>query len=332
MRPVDVNGLAPEVAPDGVDTRQGNRWSGRSWLTTVLVVALVGAMVVYLAGTTEDLASVRRLSAGMLAVTCLLQLVSQLFLNASMLLPLRTSLKDLGFWELYLVRTGGFLVGSLVPVAGGVAVRLTYLRQRGVTYLDFTWATLVSNVLALAAGGLVAAVAMAVFWAARGRPPALILGLAAALFALSAAAIVVFESIPQATGSHRFRRWAWLAGMASLRAHPGMTTGVFLYSVGRHALNLLTFGLLTSSLSRMPGDFLSGGLLYALTSPVRMINITPANLGVTEWVVALVGDALAFDLSIGLIAALAFRAISLVAVALGLVVAAPVVMAKGRPG
>ena len=37
-------------------------------------------------------------------------------------------------------------------------------------------------------------------------------------------------------------------------------------------------------------------------------------------------------LGLGLIAALAFRAISLVAVALGLVVAGPVVMAKGRPG
>lgn len=330
MRHVDANGVASGDALTGGDTRRGNRWSGKSWLTTVLVVALLGAMVVYLAGTRDELASVRQLSIGMLAVTCLLQLLSQLFLNASMLLPLRTSLKDLGFWELYLVRTGGFLVGSLVPVAGGVAVRLTYLRQRGVTYLDFTWATLVSNVLALAAGGVVTAVAMAVFWAARGRPPALILGLAAALFALSAAAIVVFESLPQATSYRRLRRWAWLAGMASLRANPGVTTGVFLYSVARHGLNLLTFGLLTSALSRMPGDFLSGGLVYALTSPVRMINITPANLGVTEWVVALVGEALAFDLAIGLIAALAFRAISLVAVALGLVVAAPVAMAKGR--
>jgi hypothetical protein len=198
-----------------------------------------------------------------------------------------------------------------------------------VTYLDFTWATLVSNVLALAAGGAVAAGALAVFWVARGRPPAIILGLAAALFVLSAAAIAVFESLPRAPSHGRLRRWSWLAGMASLRANPGVTTGVFLYSVARHGLNLVTFGLLTSSLSGVAGDFLGGGLLYALTSPVRMVNITPANLGVTEWVVALVGEALAFDLAIGLIAALAFRAISLLAVALGLVIAAPVTMARG---
>jgi hypothetical protein len=62
-----------------------------------------------------------------------------------------------------------------------------------------------------------------------------------------------------------------------------------------------------------------------------MVNITPANLGVTEWVVALVGEALAFDLTIGLIAALAFRGLSLVAVALGTVIAAAAVaVARGR--
>jgi uncharacterized membrane protein YbhN (UPF0104 family) len=317
VRPVDLNRLTPEAVPDDVDGRRARRWSGRPWLTTALVVALLAAMIVHLAGTADELASVRRLSVEILGVTCVLQLLSQLFLNASMLLPLRTSLKDLGFWELYLVRTGGIFVGSLVPVAGGVAVRLAYLRQRGVTYHDFTWATLLSNVLALAAGGLVAAAAMAVFWAVLGRPPAPILGVAAAVFVLSAAAIAVFESIPRATRYFGLRRWAWLAEMASLRAHPAMTAGVFVHSVARHCLNFITFGVLTQSLSRMPGDFLSGGVLYALTSPVRMVNITPANLGVTEWVVALVGEALAFDLTIGLIAALAFRGVSLVAVAVG---------------
>lgn len=330
VRPADLNQPAPDAREAGLGKPPAKRWSGRSWLTTALVVALLAAMIVHLAGSTDELASIRRVSPGILGVTCVLQLVSQLFLNASMLLPLRTSLKDLGFWELYLVRMGGSVAGSLVPVAGGVAVRLAYLRQRGVTYLDFTWATLVSNVLALAAGGLVATAALAIFWAARGRPPALILALAAALIVLSAGGIAVFESIPRATRYPGLRRWAWLAGVASLRTNPAMTAGVFFYSVGRHALNLLTFGLLTQSLSRMPGDFLSGALLYALTSPVRIVNITPANLGVTEWVVALVGEALAFDLTIGLIAALAFRAISLVAVALALVCAAPVVMGRGR--
>lgn len=327
--PTDLKTPAPEIVADDVPGGPARRWSGRRWLATGLVVVLLAAMAVHLAGTTDELLSVRRLSAGVLALTCFLQLVSQLFHNASMLLPLRTSLRDLGFWELYLVRTGGFFVGSLVPVAGGIAVRLAYLRRRGVTYLDFTWATLLSNVLALAAGGAVAAVALAVFWTVVERPPTAILGVAAAVFVLSAAAVAVFEAIPRLTRLSQLRRWAWLAGMAGLRANPAMAAGVFLYSVGRHALNFMTFGLLTESLSAVPGDFLNGGLVYALTSPVRMVNITPANLGVTEWVMALVGDALAFDLTMGLVAALAFRGISLVAVLLGMVAASVSVALTG---
>jgi hypothetical protein len=48
-----------------------------------------------------------------------------------------------------------------------------------------------------------------------------------------------------------------------------------------------------------------------------MINITPANVGITEWFVALVGQSLAFDLTTGLIVALAFRAIGLLGQTLG---------------
>ena len=71
------------------------------------------------------------------------------------------------------------------------------------------------------------------------------------------------------------------------------------------------------SLSRSAGDFLAGGLIYALTSPIRMVNITPGNLGVAEWVAALVGQMLEVDLTTGLIAALAFRGVGLVGQGLG---------------
>jgi uncharacterized membrane protein YbhN (UPF0104 family) len=295
-----------------------------------IVVALLAAMAVYLARNRAELAAIARLSPGTILVTSVLQLLAQLFLNASMLLPLRTLVKDLGFWELYAVRAGGSVVGSLLPVAGGVAVRLAYLRRRGVTYLDFTWATLVSNVLALAAAGALAMTVLTISWGTAGRPPQAVLAVAAGVFVLSAAAVAVLEAILRASRAPMPRRWAWLAQMPSLGSTPGMTAGVFLHSMGRHGLNFVIFGLLAQSLTRAPGDFLSGGLLYALTSPVRMVNITPANLGVTEWVVALVGKALAFDLTTGLVAALAFRGVSLVAVGLGMVVASARIALPGR--
>ena len=294
-------------------------WSSRRWLTSGVVLALLVAMVVYLSRTHEELASVRRLSVQVLAVTCLLQFVSQLFLNGSMLLPLKTKVSRLGFWELYLVRTGGFLVGSLMPVAGGLAVRLAYLRNRGLTYLDFTWATLLSNLLALAAAAVLAVVATGALWIKAGRPPAIVLGVSAGVLAMSLAALAIFEYLPRLTRLTRFQRWRWLSGMSSLRTSPSMALRVFALCLMRHVLNFVTFGWLSQSLSGVSADFLAGGLVYALTSPIRMVNFTPGNLGITEWVVAVVGKMLAFDLAAGLIVALAFRGVSFVGQAVGAV-------------
>jgi uncharacterized membrane protein YbhN (UPF0104 family) len=296
---------------------QAQRWSTKRWLTSSVVLALLVAMVVHISRTQAELAYVQRLSVQILVVTCLLQFVSQLFLNASLLLPLQTSVKDLGFWELYLVRTGGLVVGSVVPVAGGLAVRLAYLKTRGVTYLDFTSATLLSNVLALGAAALVAVGATAVLWVTAGRPPALILAVTAGVLGVSLAAVAAFELVPRLTRRPNLKKWRWMSGMNSLRTSPRMAAWVFGVSLVRHCLNFVTFGSLSQSLSQAPTGFLTGGLVYALTSPVRMINFTPGNLGVTEWVVALVGKVLAFDLTTGLIAALAFRGIALVAQGIG---------------
>lgn len=277
-------------------------------------------MVVLVLTGDAELAYVRRLSVQILIATCLLQFVSQLFLNGSLLLPLQTSVKNLGFWELYVVRTGGFLVASFLPVAGGLAVRLAYLRRRGVTYLAFTWATLLSNVLALAAAAVVAVFATGVLWMIAGRPPAAVLGVSAGVLAISVAAVLVFELFPRLTRHPKLQRWRWLSAMSSLKTSRRLATLVFGLSLVRHCINFVTFGLLSQSLSGVTGDFLTGGLVYALTSPVRMVNITPSNLGVTEWVVALVGRILAFDLATGLIVALAFRGVALAGQGLGMLV------------
>ena len=273
-------------------------------------------MAVHVFRTRDELANLQRLSLDVLIVSCVLQFLSQVFLNASMLLPLQTRVGGLGFWQLYLVRTGGLFVGSLVPVAGGLAVRLAYLRKRGLTYADFTWATLFSNVLALVAAAAVAVVATAALWMMAGRPPATVLGVAGGVLALSVAVLAVFELLPRMTRHPRLQQWRWLAGMSGLAASGRMATSVFGLSVMRHVLNFATFGLLYRSLSGA-ADFLTGGLVYALTSPIRMVNITPGNLGVVEWFVALVGKMLEFDVTTGLIVALAFRGVSLVAQVLG---------------
>ena len=299
-------------------------------MTSGILVALLLAIVIYIATRTEELVYVRRLSIRVLTATCLLQFFSQLMLNGSMLLPLQRCVKTLGFWELYLVRTGGLLVGSVVPVAGGVGVRLAYLKNRGVGYADFAWATLLSNVLALGAAAVIAAAATVVLWTKTGRPPLPVLAVAAGVLAISVAAAAGLEGLPRLTRYRKFREWNWLSGTAGWKTNPRLAGRVFGLSMVRHMLNFVTFGLLAQALSRLPADFLTGGLMYALTSPVRIVNITPANLGVTEWVVALMGRLLAFDLTTGLIAALAFRGIGLVAQGIGVLVGSAWITATRR--
>jgi hypothetical protein len=286
-------------------------------VTRAIVLASLAAIVVYLSRTQEELASVRRLSIQVLGLTCVIQLASQLCLNGSLLLPLQERVTQLRFWELYLVRTGGFFVGSMVPVAGGLAVRLAYLRGRGLTYLDFTWATLFSNVLALLAAAVLAVGATGVLWLTAGPPPAAVLWVLAGVLAISLIVAAWFECLPRLTRHPMFGRWRWLSEISSLRASRPLAQNVLGLSVARHALNFVTFGVLYQALSREPASFFAGGLVYALTTPVRIVNITPANLGVTEWFTALTGRLVAFDLATGLIVSLAFRGVALVAQAAG---------------
>ncbi len=293
------------------------RPSARRWLITGVAVTLVAALVAHVVLSYPDLAHFRRLSATDLVITLVLQFLAQLVFNEAMLLPLRPYVKGLGYWEFFIVRTGGFVAGTVVPVAGNIAVRLAYLRRRGLTYLEFTWATILSNVLALVAAAVLAVLATGVLWIRSGVPPRAVLALAAGVLAASVVALAGLYVVPRVAGHASFRKWPWVAEVSAFDASRRTTAWIFVLSFARHAFNFMTFGILYQGLSGQAGDRLAGGLIYALTSPVRMINITPGNLGVNEWVVALAGKALAFDVATGLVVALLFRGIALVAQGLG---------------
>lgn len=297
---------------------------------SLAVFALLAGIVAHVAMNPEEMAHFRRVSVPILVGTVLSQFLVQVFMNGALIVPLQRHVERLGFWEFFMVRTGGLVAGFMVPVAGGIAVRLAFLRRRGLTYADFTWATIVSNVLALVAAAALAVVATLVLWAVAGRPDILVTGLTVGILAASIAALVVLHQLPRFAEDARFSRWTWLSAMRGFSLDRGTAAGVFGYSVLRHAFNFLTFGLLYGALSRSGLDFLTGGLVYALTSPIRMVNITPGNLGVNEWVVAIVGKALAFDVTTGLVVALVFRGVTLVAQGLGAVVAWGVMTLRGE--
>lgn len=297
---------------------------------TVALVALLAGMVAHVAANPEEVSAFRRLSVPVLLATVASQFLVQVFMNGALLVPLQRHVPGLGFWEFFMVRTGGLVAGFMVPVAGGIAVRLAYLRRKGVTYADFTWATIVSNVLALVAAAALAVAATALLWAVVGTPDWLVSALSGSMLAASIAAWFVLRALPRLAALPAAARWSWLTAMQGFTLDGRTAAGVFAYSVLRHVFNFLSFGLLYGGLSGRAMDFLTGGLVYALTSPIRMVNLTPGNLGVNEWVVAIVGKALAFDVTTGLIVALVFRGVTLVAQALGAVVAWGWITARGE--
>ena len=104
---------------------------------------------------------------------------------------------------------------------------------------------------------------------------------------------------------------------------------VLVLVLARHGFNFVTFGLLFQSLSPVPLDVLSGGLIYAITSPVRVLTITPGNLGVNEWLVAAVANTLSVDVTTGLIVALVFRGVSVASQGAGVLLGAAWLTRRG---
>ena len=308
------------------------RPSRRRWLISLLAIALVAGVGARLFTRPEELTHLRRLSATVLLSAVLAQWVSQLVWNSATLLPLRTHVKNIGFWELFMLRTGGFLVGSIVPVAGNFALRMTYLRRRGLSYADFAWATILSNVMLLFSGTALAGLAVAVLWVVAGIPDPPVLLLTGAVLVIGVAALVVTGLLPRLGAHPLLRRWPWLAAISDFKASRRTMAWVLALSLIRHVFSFLAFGMLYQSLSPAPGGFLTGGLIYAITSPSRVVAITPGNnLGLNEWVVALVGKVLSVDLTTGLIVALAFRCVSLAAQALGVIIGATWLATWGAP-
>jgi hypothetical protein len=290
--------------------------ASRRVLLVTVVLVLVAAMAVHLLMSRDELAQLGRLSPAVLLVVLMFQVIAQLAWNGAMWLPLRLRMTDLGFWELFMVRAGGFLIGTVIPVAGNIGVRLAYLRGRGLAYADFAWATLLTNALALVSVGGVATIAAAVLWRLYGPPPAAVLSLTAAVLIAGVTAVTAFRSLPRLLERTWFRKWSGRIDLGQLHTPPRVLTSVLTFALARHVANFMSFGLLYRALSSSSGAIVAGGLVYALTSPVRMVQIVPGNIGLNEWVVALVGGILSYDLTTGLLVAVVFRGMTLLAQAL----------------
>jgi uncharacterized membrane protein YbhN (UPF0104 family) len=141
----------------------------------------------------------------------------------------------------------------------------------------------------------------------------------------------MLQFLPRLAGHPRLQKWPWLSGISAFTTSRGTTVWLLILLCLQQVANFLTFGLLFQSLSQVPLDFVTGGLVNAITSPVRMVVITPGNLGINEWVVAIVGKVLSVDLTTGLMVALVFRAVSIAGQMLGVVIGWAWLALLGKP-
>jgi len=301
---------------------------GRRRLMTAVAILLLAAMAAYIVARRGELGYLQRLSINVLLATLACQLLAHLMWNQAMLVPLRQHVR-LGYWELFAVRSGGLLASYVVPVAGNVGVRLAYLRRRGLRYPDFVWATTVSSVLGLLAAAMLGMLALGALWAVAGPPPPLVAGLAAAVLTLGLAGVASLRWLPAFAGHPRFRSQRWVAVVSRHEMTLRVVAQVLAASIGRHLFSFISFGLLYQELAGGRTQFLTGGLVYAITSPMRIVMVTPGNLGIIEWIVGAVGTLLAFDLTTGLVVALVFRAMSLAGQGVGLLMGAALVGVRG---
>jgi uncharacterized membrane protein YbhN (UPF0104 family) len=327
---MDVMRQPDSRAPDAQLGRGPSSRSPRRIVAIVAAAVLLASVGIHLIREREVLAGLPRLPLWLLLSALALQLGAQLFWNAAMLLPLRTHMDRIGFWELFMVRSGGSLAGLVLPVAN-LALRLAYLKRRGLGYAEFAWATALANVLALFAGGVLAVFALALLWFRSGLPPRSIVALASAVLALGVGGLLALRFAPRLAGREGVRRWAWIGGIARMKSGDPSVGPSLVFLFLRHICNLITFGLLFRTLSAPPADFMAGGLIYAITSPVRTLMVTPGNLGVSEWAVAAVGSALAVDVTHGLVVALVFRLLSVAAQGAGVLLGGVWMARGGRP-
>ena len=82
----------------------------------------------------------------------------------------------------------------------------------------------------------------------------------------------------------------------------------------RSAASFLGFGVLFAALAGTINGFLVGGVLDALSMILRVVTITPGNLGVYEWSVAALGRGAGVSLAIGLACAALYRAAGILGV------------------
>ena len=288
-------------------------------LKLTLLISLTTAAVLYLSSNPQIFAQLTRIRPAFLILLLLCQVIAALILNWASYLPLRKYAPKLRYWELFALRSGAFLAGHLLPVAGSTAVKASYLRSIHDVSLPNYFATILyTNLLRCLSAGILSIIALLAVYVATDRHSIFLCGIAG----FSLIGSLLFLRLPV-----KFQSWpsavVWLGPLLKAQRSFVLLTGssrlfaaVSILGAIHLLLTALVFGSFYASLAGSLGEGLFAAIAHTASAPSRIMTITPGGLGVYDWLVALSGASIQLDLGKGLLAALLLRAAGLVAQAL----------------
>ncbi|ESQ10198.1 MAG TPA: hypothetical protein DIW77_01430 [Chromatiaceae bacterium] len=201
-----------------------------------------------------------------------------------------------------------FFSGQLVPL-GAAALRAAYLKSRhGMRIRDYGIAQTLLALRLIGIGGLLAIIALLAYATTTGAPvPFLLWAGASACLAGGAGAVPLITRIGPSVGALR-RVHSLLEKADALRRIP-----LWHLLVLRGLSNMAVVGWLFVILTGDPHLLLLGATIESLSIPLQVVRITSSNLGVLEWLFGALSSASGETLAVGIVVALLFRLLSIVA-------------------
>ncbi|MGB8275314.1 MAG: hypothetical protein WCF16_08625 [Alphaproteobacteria bacterium] len=303
----------------------GGRITLAKW---VVAAALLGAFAAYLWSNKSELGRLRDISGATASYVLAARLIAywaQVSATAQLARFYAPGLKTLE----YLAVASGGSIANVVSVPGmAYGAKTLYLKSRhGIGHQTFLAITTITALFSITLGGLMALLGLA-WLGGRGASINGLFWVFGSGLTLGPMLLPLFvASRPMAGLSARFavfvESWALLVRQRRL-----MVSVVALLAL-RSAASFLGFGVLFAALAGTINSFLVGGVLDSLSMLLRVVTITPGNLGVYEWSVAGLGRGAGVSLAIGLACAALYRAAGILCVGTAGIVSV-VVLGTGR--
>lgn len=273
----------------------------------LVLVLLLGAFAAYLWANQSEFQRLLDLSGITLLQVVMGRAIAYLALISATTYCLRPYAPNLNSLEFVAASSAG----SILSLPGAVqATKSAYLKGRHGVGLQRSLAVSgVIVVVALSSASLTALLGLA-WLETQGKGNLHLLWLLSACTLLGAGLVLVFAGrLPKAGRLQRFagfpETWAQVVG-----DRRRMLSVAAMLCV-RSLASFLAFGLLFATLASVPNGLVVGGVVDALTFALRLVMITPGNLGVYEWVVAILSSSVGSTLATGLACAAIYRAAGL---------------------